>query len=283
MTHGTTIGLACAAAAAAASIVLWQALRRFSRRRVAALVGLARDDLADLFLFVEPERLARAMAYVLLLAAGIGLWRGWGAFMVVGLLVAWAVAPRALLGILRRRRLQRVEREMPDAVAALAAQLRAGQGVAQGLASIASERGGALAQELSLVLRRHRLGIPLDAALAELEQRVPVAEIGLWVGALRVARELGGALADALDRLAESLRRRQVMEDRIRALTAQGRMQGVIVSLLPPAVAGALAVIEPDATSALLTQPTGWAVLAVVVALQASGWIMIRRIVDIDV
>ena len=105
----------------------------------------------------------------------------------------------------------------------------------------------------------------------------------LFSATLRVARELGGGLADALQRLAAGLRRRRAIEDKIDALTSQGRTQGVIVSLLPILLALVLLAIEPDATRPLFTTPAGLATLGIVVALQMLGWILIRRIVRIEV
>lgn len=283
MSSAHWVGTLSASAAAFGSIWAWRTLREYSARRASKLRALARDDLTQLFLFVDPEQLARIMAWLLLGLAVVGLLLEWGLAFVCVMLACWLIAPRAALGWLARRRLQRLRRALPDTAAAFAAQLRAGCSLSQGLAALAAEPGSVLGQELALVLRRHRFGLPLDAALAELAERVRLPELALFVGALRIARELGGGLADALDRLAETLRRRRVLEDRIRALTAQGRMQGVIVSLLPPLVVGALAMIEPRATAALVTTPAGWGVVVVVLALQGAGWLLIRRIVDIDV
>jgi tight adherence protein B len=105
----------------------------------------------------------------------------------------------------------------------------------------------------------------------------------LFVTCVRVARDLGGNLAEAVERLAASLRRKLVMEDRIDALTAQGRLQGWIVGLLPVFLAGVLAWLEPDAMRRLYTTPIGWSVLAVLAVLLGAGALLIRKIVRIDI
>lgn len=283
MTAAFASGVAAAAAAALASYGAWQAVRRYSIRRVAGLQRLAGSDLPQLFVFVDPARLARTMALSLLAATLAALWLGWPPALVVLLLCGWIAAPRLALRWLAGRRRQRLRRELPDGASALATQLRAGMALSQALATLGAERGSALGDELALALRQHRLGLPLDTVLADLARRARLADIDLFVAALRIARELGSGLADALDRLADTLRRRRVIEDRIRALTAQGRMQGIIVSLLPLLIVIALALIEPGATRALVATPTGWAVVSIVVALQGVGWLLIRRIVNIDV
>ena len=105
----------------------------------------------------------------------------------------------------------------------------------------------------------------------------------MLVATLGIARDLGGGLAEVLERLAESVRRRVAMEDRIEALTAQGRMQGAIVGALPVLVAVALYVMEPASMARLFTTSIGWLVVAVVALLELVGWALIRKVVRIDV
>jgi tight adherence protein B len=100
---------------------------------------------------------------------------------------------------------------------------------------------------------------------------------------LRVTHELGGNLGESLLRLAALLRSRQAVESRIRSLTAQGRLQGVIVGILPLLLLVVLCFMEPAAMSMLFTHPAGWAVLGLIAMLEVVGFLLIRRIVAIDV
>jgi tight adherence protein B len=259
------------------------ATRYFSQRRVAAAMHLAGDELAALFVFVDPQRVARASAFLLLAAPVVVLTLGGPVWLLLVALGLWLATPALLLRWLRQRRCRRFEAQLPEAVMSLAAQLRAGLALGQALNVLAEHQAAPLGQELMLVLRRHRLGLALDAALAELPLRVRSRDAESFVAALRIARETGAGLADALQRLGDTLRRRRMIEDRIRALTAQGRTQGVVVSLLPAVLVLALLLLEPDATGRLFSTPAGWAALATVVALEIAGWLLIRRIVNIDV
>lgn len=269
---GIALGLGCLAA-----------IRDFSRRRVAAALRLAGEELEALFVFVDPQRVARLSALLLLsLPVAVLVFDGspWLMGFALGL---WLATPRLLLHGLRARRRRRFEAQLPEAVVSLASLLRAGLALPQALAVLAEHQAAPLGQELSLVLRRHRLGLVLDAALGELPLRIRSRDADMFVAALRIARESGAGLADALQRLGDTLRRRRMIEDRIRALTAQGRVQGVIVSLLPVLLVIALLLIEPEATGRLFSTPLGWAALATIVALETAGWLLIRRIVNIDV
>lgn len=274
---------AAAVAMGALSLAFLTATRDFSHNRVTAAKRLARDELAALFIFVDPQRVTRVGALVLL-AVPLAVVALDGPLWSMALaLVVWLAIPRVLLVWLRQRRRRRFEAQLPEAAIALAAQLRAGLSIAQALDVLAQHQPAPLGQELTLVLRRHRLGLALDAALGELPGRVRSRDAEMFIAALRIARETGAGLAEALERLGDTLRRRRMIEDRILALTAQGRIQGLVVSLLPAVLVLALLAIEPEATSRLFSTATGWAALATVAALEVAGWLLIRRIVNIDV
>jgi tight adherence protein B len=100
---------------------------------------------------------------------------------------------------------------------------------------------------------------------------------------LGIARDLGGGLAVALERLAASMRRRLAMEDRIRALTSQGRLQGIVMGVLPLLLGVALWFLEPEQMRKLFTEPLGWLTLGGVALLQTGGFLLLRKIVRIEV
>jgi tight adherence protein B len=128
-----------------------------------------------------------------------------------------------------------------------------------------------------------RLGVSLDDALNNLAHRVPTASVKLMVSAMRIASETGGGLAETLERTAATLRAQHAMELKIRALTAQGKLQAWVVGLLPVFLLWVLSRMEPEAMSMLWSTQTGLAVLAAVVLLEFFGVWLIRRIVTIDV
>src|SRR5690606_28683828 len=140
-----------------------------------------------------------------------------------------------------------------------------------------------LAQEFGLMLREQRLGVSFDTALANLSGRVPSEASALVAAALRVAAHTGGNLAETLDGIARTLRERLQLQGKVRALTAQGRLQAWIMGGLPLLLMWVLDRMEPDAMAVLWHTPPGWAVLAVMAVLETAGVVLIRRIVDIDI
>jgi tight adherence protein B len=136
---------------------------------------------------------------------------------------------------------------------------------------------------LRVVLAQLRLGTGMDTAFQGLRERAGLADLRLLATLLQANRELGGNLAESLQRLAELLRGRLLMESRIRSLTAQGRMQGVVVGALPLVLLVVLYAMEGDTMRVLHTTAQGWAALALIAVLELSGFLLIRRIVKIDV
>jgi tight adherence protein B len=151
------------------------------------------------------------------------------------------------------------------------------------LTQVAAHQPSPLGSELRLVLSQYRFGVALESAIGALRERAGVADLRMLATLLRANRELGGNLAEAMERLANTLRSRLAMQARIRSLTAQGRLQGVVVGVLPLLLAAVLFAMEPEAMKSLVNTGAGWAVIGVIVALEVAGFLLIRRIVNIDV
>jgi tight adherence protein B len=250
------------------------------RRRFGTEVG---GGLRESFVHLDVGRLFRLELVALVLVAAGATWLTGQPLAVVLALVAVGAAPSLGLVWLRRRRLARLNAQLPDAVMLVAGALRAGSSLPQAIAQAARESPAPTGRELDLVVREQRLGVGLDASMARLERRVPLDEVTLFTAAVRIAQDTGGNLAETLERLADTLRRKAAIEGRIDALTAQGRLQGWVMAALPLAVGAALFAIEPQAMRPLFATWQGWAVCALIVVLEALGLHFIRRIVDIDV
>lgn len=133
------------------------------------------------------------------------------------------------------------------------------------------------------MLREQRLGATFDEALAGLERRMPLEETALLCAALRISRDTGGNLAETLEALGEAIRRKVTVESKIRALTAQGRLQAIAMTLLPVLCGLLLSLVEPDAMAALFTTWYGRTACAFVLAMQLVGAWFLRRVMRIDV
>lgn len=239
--------------------------------------------LSRLFLFANSRYLLVAYGACLLIApiALMALSMALPYIVIATLLII--VSPKIVLSQLEKRRRQQIDEDLPDVLAQMAGGMRAGATLNAAMIAMVEENDGPLGQEFSLTLREQRLGMRFEEAMENLGERVQSESMDLVVSASLIARDVGGNLSEIYQRLSDTLRRKHEMERRIKALTAQGVLQGWVVSLLPFGIMGALVFIEPDAISMLWGSLLGWVVLAVVFILVVLGGLMVRKIVTIDV
>lgn len=274
-----SIALATGAAVWMLSGVVIQA---FARQRD-AFTEQAGVRLSEAFLFIDPSRLWIAAMVLAGIAASLTMVLTQLWILAAAAAIAGMILPGRWLNRLRLRRQQRFDVQLPDALLALAGGLRAGSSVQGAVGHVVSEADAPLGQELGLMLRQQRLGVSFEDALLNLQERLPTEATVLLVSSLRIASDTGGNLADALERIASTVRSRLHMEGRIRALTAQGRLQALVVGLLPALLLLVLHKLEPEAMAELWRTPMGWATLAILVMMETCGLWLIRRIVRIDV
>jgi tight adherence protein B len=248
-----------------------------------ALGRRTETDLAQLFVFISARHLLVLTSVVAVVTVVLALLLQVPLPLVPVLAMAALAAPRVAVLWLRQRRRRRLQQQLPDALGLWAGLLRSGQGATQALSQMAARQDAPLGDELRMVLAQLRLGATLDTAFQGLRDRAALADLRLLATVLQANRDLGGNLAESLHRLAELLRGRLVMEARIQSLTAQGRLQGVVVGALPLLLLVVLYLMETDTMRVLHSTPQGWATLVVMVALELTGFLLIRRIVRIDV
>lgn len=234
-------------------------------------------------LFIDPRRLFTVNLLAVLGAAGLALLLTRSPLIAGIVAISLGLMPRAILAWMRQRRRERFRGQLPDLMLLTAGGLRAGASLWQALAQTSAELPQPARQELDLMLREQRLGMSFDRALAGLEYRMNVEELRLLAAAFRISHETGGNLAETLESLAEATRRKLALEAKVRALTSQGRLQGWVMGALPLVLGLVLFQIDPQAMSSLFTTPAGWAVCLAICVLQGLGFVVVRRIVSVDV
>jgi tight adherence protein B len=270
-------------AAIVIGVTLLQLAEDFLARQKSNITRHAESGLQDMFIFVDPTRLFYYNVGALVFIP-LALWLVTDSVVIpVGAAIAITIAPRFVVSHLRKKRLKDFERQLPDSLLMVSGSMRAGASLTVAMESMIKEQKPPLSQEFELMLREQRLGVDFDTAMRHMEQRLPLQDFILVVAALRISREIGGNLAEILETLAETLRRKQQMEGKIDALTAQGRMQGLIMTLLPIFLLLALSKMEPEAMAPMFNTLYGWATLAVIAVMEVIGYFAIQKIVTIDV
>ena len=213
------------------------------------------------------------------LAGGIVALSPWG--ILVGTIV-----PTAVLAVNASRRdrmdAQRVESAMPEAFSALAISLGSGHTLAQGMRFVGGHAEEPIRSEFLRVACSIECGIPASQALDDLLKRMPAPGLGLVSLALKVSQRTGAPLRDLLaDAAAMVLERTELMR-RLDVKTSQARMSARLVALMPIAMVGALTLLSPDFRDGL-AEPVGVGSVAVALALNVCAWIIIRRIMEVEV
>jgi len=205
-------------------------------------------------------------------------------FFALGGGVLGFFAPRWYVAFLQRRRLNAFNAQLGDTINMMVNGLRAGYSILQAMEAVADEMSPPASEEFRRVVREVQLGLSMEEALNNLLRRVPSDDLDLMVTAMNVQREVGGNLAEVLDAISFTIRERIRIQGEIRALTAQGRYSGYIVSLLPVVVGVLVYLINPDFIRPLFEDRTcGWPVLGIAALGVILGNIVIRKIVNIEV
>lgn len=190
--------------------------------------------------------------------------------------------PHGLLAWAKKRRAAAFGLQLTGFINILSNSLKAGYALPVALEVVRGEMKNPMRQEMNIVTQELRLGVPLEKALRNLHKRMPGEDLDLIVTAIVVAERVGGQLTNVLSGLETTIRERYKMNGRVQALTAQGKMEGLIVGFLPLFLGGAITLIDPKMMMPMFTQPTGWLMIAAIVILDLIGLIVIREIVTIE-
>lgn len=204
---------------------------------------------------------------------------------LVALLIAGLVGALPYLYILRRRtkRFRQFEENFPDALDSLARALRAGHPFASGIEIVADECELPVSTELRKAAVEGNLGTSWDQALNNLAERVPLLEVNMFVSAVQMQTRTGGKLNEVLGRLAENMHESTALKGEVRALAAHGKLTGMVLTILPVAIAGVMMMVNPSYLAILIYHPNGKYLITAALVCLILAHIVIRKIVDIKI
>lgn len=200
---------------------------------------------------------------------------------LVALLVgAWL--PNLYVKFKANRRIRALEAQLPGAIDHLTRAVRAGHPLSAGLKMLAEDSDEPIAGEFRAVFEEQRFGLPFEEALLGLGDRVDLPDIRILITAILVQREVGGNLAEILEKVAGTMRARFTIRRQVRVYTVQGRMSGYILAALPLVVGLFIFLINRDYMEILFIHPLGKALLGLAAVLQFVGFLWIRKIVNVE-
>ncbi|MFZ6816074.1 type II secretion system F family protein [Undibacterium sp. Rencai35W] len=264
-------------------IAIWAVARRFASQYRDNVLGTTSVKLSDMFIFLDTAYLMKVSITATIIVPILLLLLTRNPLVAIGGAVICLFGPGFVHKRLKTNRRKSLIRQLPDTLDSLVGALRSGMSLQQALGLLSEQLPKPSNQEFGLVVRKLRMGVSLDDVLEELEKRIESQEYTMFTTSMRIAREVGGNLTESLERLADTMRKKLAMEDKIDALTSQGKLQGIIVGCLPLFLMWVLNIMEPESMAPLFNTLMGYMVLFVIFLLEFIGFILIRKIVKIDV
>ncbi len=201
---------------------------------------------------------------------------------IIQVIASWKL-PRMLINILHKQRVKKFVVQMVEGLALMSNGMRSGLNVPQALQIVSDEMPNPVSQEFQLILSQNKLGVTLEDAISNLAARMMQDDIEMFATSVNILKETGGNLAETFDNLAHTIRERIKVEAKISAMVTQGVSQGVIVVLMPFALAGILYSIDPERIRPMFTTPLGIILVSFMLLLQIAGGFTIWKIVQIRV
>lgn len=207
-----------------------------------------------------------------------------GAALAAALLSAgFLPVPLLYLFYKRKARFAKFEQQFPGALDMLVSALKVGHSLVAGLGALGQDSTEPMAREFRKLFDEQNFGLDLRSAMANLATRVPLPDVRMFIAAALIQKESGGNLAEVLEKVALTTRERFRLRKQIMIHTAQGRLTGWILSLLPVGLGFGMYLVNPDGMSVLWTRDIGLKMLYTAAAMVAIGWFIIRKIVAIRV
>ena len=218
---------------------------------------------------------------------------------IAGFLLPWMITGNPLTGFAagvfgaflpvlymkqrRKRRISQFEEQFPEAIELMGRAIRAGHPLSAGIRMVAEESKDPMAGEFRQIFEEQRFGLPFEEALLGMADRNELGDVRIFVTALLVQREVGGNLAEILDKIATTIRARFTIRRQLRVYTAQGRLSGYVLGAMPIVVGLGLYALNPEYIGLLFTEVIGRFLLIGAAVMQLIGYLWIRKIVNIEI
>ena len=235
---------------------------------------------ASIKLTVTEYLLLSLLSIVVLTAIAYLIFRNYAA--ITGFVIGFFL-PRIIVNVTKARRLRRFNDQLGDAINLIVNSLRAGFSMTIAMETVAGNMPPPIAEEFHRVVLEVGLGLSLEDALNNMLRRVPSQDLDLLVTAVSVQHEVGGNLAEILDTISSTIRERVRIQGEIKTLTAQGEFTGYLLSALPFILIVVISAMSPDYMEPMFTEPCGWVMFGVAFIIIVLGFLIIRRIINIEV
>jgi tight adherence protein B len=193
------------------------------------------------------------------------------------------ILPFLYVYIKKKRRMEKFQRQLPDALDLIARALKAGHAFTGGLKMVGDELGEPVGTEFEKTLHEINFGSGIPEALKGLTQRVDCPDLRFFIISVIIQRETGGNLAEILGKISYLIRERFKLQSRVQVLASEGKLSAIILIAIPFVIALALSVLNPGYIKTLFTDPVGKALVAFALLMMVLGIIVMKRMIEIKV
>ena len=243
----------------------------------------AERTLDDLFLTIPPHQLLwlTILGGFAMFTLGFLLTNSLVAGGVLG--IPGAMGPRVALYMMRKSRMKKFGEQLVESMVTMTNALRSGVALPKAFQIVAHDMPKPICQEFGILVQEMRLGMDIEEAMESMLERMPSQDLELVTTSVAISNSVGGNLAEVFDRLAETIRERFRIEGRIEALTAQGKIQGLMVSILPIFVGVMIYVIDPKMMGIMFERTLGIVILVIMFIMECLGYFFVRKVTNIEV
>lgn len=201
----------------------------------------------------------------------------------LGGLIIGMLPPPVIINAMINNRHHRFQQQFTDGMMIISSSLKAGLNLSQAFEIVAEEMPPPINEEFALVVKENKMGLTLEDCLIHLKQRMPLDDLSMVVTSVSIAQDTGGDLTEIFDQLVVTVTEKQKLENKVKTLTVQGRLQGVIMGLLPVAFAGFVYFTNPHNFDVMFQYQIGKILLVWAVFSELIGIVMIKQLSKVEV
>jgi len=247
-----------------------------------------RVNLKEMMLFIDPKKLVLfntvcPIASTVILAIIVGI--NFGSYVlggIIGLFVGFLI-PSLIVKRMIVSRKDKFKAQISDGLMILSSCLKGGLSLLQAIEALVEELPPPISQEFGMILRENKMGVALEESFDKLNKRLPSEELNLLTTAILVARETGGDITQLFTTLINTIRAKMKLMDNVRTLSLQGRIQGIVMSLLPIVFVFMVVSFQPNYFDVMLGNPTGRMLLTAAVVLEVIGAFLIKKFSKLNI
>jgi len=263
----------------AGSIILEEVYNEYQNKYVTS----TSQTLKNMFIFIDPKKLFLFNIINTIIFILVGFLISNSPFVITGLGIFGYILPKIIIYLVHKKRVNDFQNQFIDGLTILTNSLKSGRNLIQSIETLEKELNPPISQEFGLVLNENRLGVPIEDALINMTNRINSDDLKLMVISVNIVLGQGGNLTTIFNTISLLIKERTKIEGKTKALTSQGKMQALVVGLLPFILGVVMYFVDPISMNIMFTETRGIIALCAIIVLQIFGYIFVKKVSTIEV